>query len=182
MSEVSKIEKTLEVALSDSVRSTGKVFALPEKVIMFNTDIPQNVFFLKETFNPLLISYADFIHCELYGNNLFNVDYLKSKTGSTLFGISVEEKTEKDESFKETPNSVKVLFLMESLNNLMPPDLSLSKMDSFYSDLAYNIAKKTYDLPEGAKINLSKNLSDIYRDVMYANIINLGYKLNKKNT
>ena len=180
MSELSKVEKTLEIAISTGLQKGKDIYTLPESISIYDSDLSKDFIFYEETFNSLIIYYAEFLHQELYGKGLFNLDFIKAENGSTLFGITLRDKVDKDDFFVESPNSIKVLFLMESLNKIFPPDLSFSKIENFYTDLYINISKNIYDLPQGADINIDKGLGNIFKDIMYASKLNLDKKKPKQ--
>ena len=131
---------------------------VPEKIKIETMDIDKAVYLQEDTLIPVFIYFANVLSKNIYGKPIINISLKKSQ--NTLCYSVLEEKEDTEEDHSDA-DSVKILFLMESIHQIMgleysqEPDLTL---------LVKNWRKNLEKLKEGEEIQIGYEVEKLIID------------------
>ena len=145
-----KLKKILSL-----VDLAGSSLNVPDSVTIETMSIDKAVYMQEDTLIPVFVYYANILSMNVYNKPIINISIIK--TENTLCYASLEEK-EEDEREAEDADSVKILFLMESIHQLMGLEYS-NKPD--FTKLVKNWRRNLESLDSGSTIDYSINVSNL---------------------
>lgn len=168
MSNITKFKKILDLSL-------GAV-ELPSSIKIAEQYIAKDIYLLDETFIPLIGVYSNFISNEIMGKPVFAFNFVKDS--GNILGVGMRES---DDLRDDTSNVVKMLFLMEGLNQVFPNNTAVLEDKSFYTDLIMKVQSKLKDKPEGSLIDANAIFEGVLKDSLYINLMKLENKNKYEN-
>jgi hypothetical protein len=148
-----KLKKIL--SLVDLAAESLKV---PDSVMIETMAIDKALYMQVDTLIPVFVYYANVLSINVYKKPIINISVIK--TDNTLCYASLEE-VEDDERESENADSVKILFLMESIHQLMGLDYT-NKPD--FTKLVKNWRRNLESLDSGSKISFTDDVSNLIID------------------
>lgn len=145
-----KLKKILSL-----VDLAGNSLKVPEAVLIETMSIDKAVYMQEDTLVPVFVYYANVLAMNVYNKPIINISIIK--TENTLCYASLEEK-EEDEKEAEDADSIKILFLMESIHQLMGLEYT-NKPD--FTKLVKSWRRNLESLDSGDKIDYSNNVSSL---------------------
>lgn len=88
---------------------------LPDVIEIRTMEVEKHIYLQDDTFNPVVLVFANFISNNLCGENLFKLNVVKSED-TLCFGL-IEDDGE-DDSKDESSDALRILILIESLHSI----------------------------------------------------------------
>jgi hypothetical protein len=145
--KLKKIESLIDIA------AVG--ISAPEKVKIESMDIDKAVYLQKDTLIPVFVYFANVLSINVYGKPIINISITKSN--NTLCLALVEDKEDTDDDAVNS-DAVKILFLMESIHQIM--GLSYSNKPNL-TLLVKNWRRILADLENGEDISYTKDVEKL---------------------
>lgn len=148
-----KLKKIL--SLVDLAAESVKV---PDSVNIETMNIDKAVYMQEDTLIPVFVYYANALSINIYNKPIINVSVIK--TENTLCYASLREEDD-DEKDSENADSVKILFLMESIHQLMGLEHT-NKPD--FTKLVKSWRRNLESLDTGSVVSFTDELSNLIID------------------
>lgn len=133
----------------------GKAINIPEKVKIESLDIDKPIYLQEDTVIPIFIYFANVLSSNVYGKPIINISIKKSKN-NLCFGY-IDDKEDSDESHSDS-DSVKILFLMESMYQIMGLGLS---QEPDLTVIIRNWRSTLSDLEDGEEIKIGYKVEEL---------------------
>lgn len=148
-----KIKKILN--LIDLAAESIKV---PDSINIETMNIDKAVYMQEDTLIPVFVYYANALAINVYNKPIINISVVK--TENTLCYASLQEEDDDEKDF-ENADSVKILFLMESINQLIGLEYN-NKPD--FTKLVKSWRRNLESQKSGTKISFTEDLSNLIID------------------
>lgn len=142
---------------------------IPDSVNIETMSIDKAVYMQEDTLIPVFVYYANALSINIYNKPIINISIVK--TENTLCYASLEEEDDDEKDF-ENADSVKILFLMESIHQLMGLEHT-NKPD--FTKLVKSWRRNLESHKSGTKISYTEELSSLIID----NLTNLNNRNNE---
>jgi hypothetical protein len=145
--DLKKITSLLDIA--------GLGINIPDKIKIEAVDVLKLVYMQEDTLFPVFVYYANTLSNNIYGRDIINIS-LKKSSNSLCFAI-MEDKEDKSGDNVDS-DSVKILFLMESIHQIL--GLQLKKQPNM-SMLVKNWRRVLEQVPEGQEIKTNYEIEKL---------------------
>ena len=159
--ELSKFKKYLEL--------TEGAVLLPSVITVTGYEINKEIYLLEELFMPLIAVYANFLSKDLIGKEVFDFEYEKNE--NYLLYFKVIDKKEDEEDKDDGSESIKILYIMESLYQVFPKNAMELSKKNFYDDMISKWRRELDKYKEGQKIDVLKIMSSMINESLYINLV-----------
>ncbi len=127
----------------------------PENLKIETVEVKKIVYMQEDTLLPIFVFYANILSQNIYGRDILNVS-LKKRTNSLCL-VKIEDKEDSDSDNVDS-DAVKILFLMESIHQVL--GLHLKKQPNL-TMLVKNWRRVLEEQPEGTEVNSKLNIEKL---------------------
>ncbi len=131
---------------------------IPENIKIEEMEVSRPIFLQQDTLIPVIILEANFLSKIITGKEIINVDILKSEQ-SLCFAIIVDKEDNEDD--KTDSDVVKLLYLMEALNQVL--GLDYTRVPDL-TETVKNWRRTLQRLKESQRIEINKEIEQLVID------------------